>query len=80
MQYGLVHIAAGDLLRAEVAAETENGQRAKEYTEKGMLVPDEVVVTVWNQLFHYRCTDFDRKLTVSLCLVDSEGTSQPTRC
>lgn len=48
MQYGLVHMAAGDLLRAEVAAETENGKRAKEYREKGMLVPDEVVVTVWN--------------------------------
>ncbi|CAD5192744.1 unnamed protein product [Musa acuminata subsp. malaccensis] len=44
--YGLVHMAAGDLLRAEVAAETENGKRAKEYREKGMLVPDEVVVTI----------------------------------
>ncbi|URD91187.1 Adenylate kinase, active site lid [Musa troglodytarum] len=46
--YGLGHIAAGDLLRAEVAAETEIGKRAKEYMEKGMLVPDEVVVTVRN--------------------------------
>lgn len=46
MQYDLVHIAAGDLLRAEVAAGTENGRRAKEYMEKGQLVPDEIVVTV----------------------------------
>ncbi|URE43211.1 Adenylate kinase, active site lid [Musa troglodytarum] len=42
--YQLVHIAAGDLLRAEIAAGTERGKRAKEYMEKGMLVPDEIVV------------------------------------
>lgn len=46
MQYGLVHIAAGDLLRAEIAEGTENGKRAKEYMEKGELVPNEIVVMV----------------------------------
>ncbi|CAI9786675.1 unnamed protein product [Fraxinus pennsylvanica] len=45
-KYDLVHIAAGDLLRAEVAAGTENGRRAKECMEKGQLVPDEIVVTM----------------------------------
>ncbi|XP_022719813.1 adenylate kinase, chloroplastic-like isoform X4 [Durio zibethinus] len=45
-KYGLVHIAAGDLLRVEVAAASENGKRAKEYMEKGELVPDEIVVMV----------------------------------
>ncbi|KAL2503464.1 Adenylate kinase 2 [Abeliophyllum distichum] len=43
-KYDFVHIAAGDLLRAEVAAGTENGRRAKECMEKGQLVPDEIVV------------------------------------
>ncbi|XP_024025945.1 adenylate kinase, chloroplastic [Morus notabilis] len=43
-KYGLVHIAAGDLLRAEIAAGSENGRRAKECMEKGQLVPDEIVV------------------------------------
>lgn len=46
MQYDLVHVAAGDLLRAEIAAGTENGRRAKEYMDKGQLVPNEIVVTV----------------------------------
>nr|GEZ29549.1 adenylate kinase, chloroplastic isoform X1 [Tanacetum cinerariifolium] len=41
---GKVHVAAGDLLRAEVAAGSENGRLAKEYMEKGQLVPDEIVV------------------------------------
>ncbi|CAK7344765.1 unnamed protein product [Dovyalis caffra] len=43
-KYGLVHVAAGDLLRAEIASGTENGKRAKEYMERGQLVPNEIVV------------------------------------
>lgn len=43
-KYDLVHIAAGDLLRAEIAAGSENGKQAKKYMEKGQLVPDEIVV------------------------------------
>ncbi|KAK8916516.1 hypothetical protein KSP39_PZI023272 [Platanthera zijinensis] len=35
-----------DLLRAEIAADTVNGKLAKEYMEKGMLVPDEIVVVM----------------------------------
>jgi Adenylate kinase len=46
MQFGLVHISAGDLLRAEIATGSENGRKAKEFMEKGMLVPDEIVVMV----------------------------------
>lgn len=46
LQYNLVHVAAGDLLRAEVSAGTENGKRAKEFMEIGQLVPNEIVVMV----------------------------------
>ncbi|XP_022957949.1 adenylate kinase, chloroplastic-like isoform X2 [Cucurbita moschata] len=42
-KYGLVHIAAGDLLRAEVNSGSKNGKRAKDYMEKGLLVPNEIV-------------------------------------
>ena len=44
LQYGLVHISAGDLLRAEVLAGTEAGKTAKRYMDEGNLVPNEVVV------------------------------------
>ena len=44
MQYGLVHISVGDLLREQVAAGTGPGQTAKQYMDSGNLVPDEVVV------------------------------------
>eukprot|EP00262_Sarcandra_glabra_P020722 TRINITY_DN8402_c0_g1_i1.p1 TRINITY_DN8402_c0_g1~~TRINITY_DN8402_c0_g1_i1.p1 ORF type:complete len:174 (+),score=32.67 TRINITY_DN8402_c0_g1_i1:114-635(+) len=55
-KYELVHIAAGDLLRAEVAAGSENGKRAKEYMEKGLLVPNETVVMMVKEPVAARCS------------------------
>ncbi|PSC74401.1 Adenylate chloroplastic [Micractinium conductrix] len=43
---GLVHISAGDLLRAEVAAGSELGQQAQAHMEAGGLVPDELVAAL----------------------------------
>ncbi|CAL0329451.1 unnamed protein product [Lupinus luteus] len=45
-KYGLVHVAAGDLLRAEISTGSPNGKLAKEYMEKGELVPDHIVVSM----------------------------------
>ena len=44
--FGLTHISAGDLLRAEVASGTANGKKAKEFMDAGKLVPNEIVVTM----------------------------------
>lgn len=43
-QYGLGHLSTGDLLRAEIQAETPLGLQAQELMSAGELVPDEVVV------------------------------------
>jgi adenylate kinase len=43
-KYGLAHIAAGDLLRAEVDAATPLGKEAAEYLDRGELVPDDLVI------------------------------------
>lgn len=48
-----MHISAGDLLRAEIAAGSDNGKQAKEYMEKGQLVPDEIVVNVNDFFFPF---------------------------
>jgi len=42
--FGLPHIATGDILRAEVAEGTALGERAREYMDDGDLVPDELIV------------------------------------
>lgn len=41
--HDLLHISTGDLLREEMQNNSELGQEAKNYVEKGELVPDELV-------------------------------------
>ena len=45
-KFGLVHISAGDLLRAAVKEGTPAGLEAKEYMDRGDLVPDSCVVSM----------------------------------
>jgi adenylate kinase len=45
-EYGLPHIATGDILRAEMAAGTELGRRVKPIYDRGDLVPDELMIEV----------------------------------
>jgi adenylate kinase len=42
--FGLPHISTGDILRAQVADETELGREAQRFMDAGELVPDAVIV------------------------------------
>lgn len=43
---GIPHISTGDILRAAVREGTPLGKKAKEYMDRGDLVPDEVIVGI----------------------------------
>ena len=43
-KYGVPKISTGDLLRAAVAQQTSLGKEAKQYMDRGDLVPDKVVI------------------------------------
>ena len=45
-QLGLEHIAAGDLLRAEVHAQTPLGRQLADFMQRGDLVPDVVILSL----------------------------------
>ena len=45
-QTGLVHVSTGDLFREAVGKGTELGRRAKEYMDRGDLVPDELTIAM----------------------------------
>ncbi|MFV1974378.1 MAG: adenylate kinase [Candidatus Scalindua sp.] len=46
LEENLSHISSGDLLRAAVDAKTEIGLKAREYIENGLLVPNELIVSI----------------------------------
>jgi adenylate kinase len=45
-EFGLAHIATGDLLRQHRAGDSELGRQASEYMTAGRLVPDDLVVAM----------------------------------
>lgn len=45
-KYNIPTISTGNIIRAALKNGTEMGLRAKEYTEKGLLVPDDVVIGI----------------------------------
>jgi adenylate kinase len=45
-KYNVPHISTGDIFRKNIKEKTDLGVKAKEYIDKGLLVPDEIVVAI----------------------------------
>ncbi|ABR50529.1 Nucleoside-triphosphate--adenylate kinase [Alkaliphilus metalliredigens QYMF] len=45
-KYHIPHISTGDMLRSNIKQGTALGNKAKEYMDQGLLVPDELVVAI----------------------------------
>lgn len=45
-RYNIPHISTGDIFRENIKAGTDLGKEAKGYMDKGLLVPDEIVVSI----------------------------------
>lgn len=57
-KYNIPHISTGDILRTNIKAGTELGHKAKTFIDKGLLVPDDLVVDlVVSRISSADCTD-----------------------
>lgn len=45
-EFGITHISTGDIFRQAAADQTQLGLEAKQYMDKGELVPDELVISI----------------------------------
>jgi len=44
--FSLVHLSSGDILRAERKAKSELGRQAQDYMDRGVLVPDDLILSM----------------------------------
>merc|ERR1712183_572045 len=45
-KYNIPHISTGDIFRENIKNNTELGKKAKSYMDKGLLVPDDLVIAL----------------------------------
>ncbi len=55
-KYDLAHLSTGDLFRDEMENQTPLGKEVSQYIDKGLLVPDDIVLKM---LFKHACDDLD---------------------
>jgi len=48
-EWGVLHLATGDMLREAVAAGSPLGREAKDYMDRGALVPDDVIIRMMGE-------------------------------
>ena len=77
-KYSIPHISTGDIFRANIKNNTELGQKAKTYMDKGELVPDELVVDLIMDRFKeadcangYVLDGFPRTIPQAECLTEA---------
>jgi len=44
VKLGVPHISTGDIVREEIRKETDLGKKIKDYSDRGVLVPDEIII------------------------------------
>lgn len=54
-KYGFKHISTGDVLRNEIKNETELGQTAKAFIDKGQLIPDSLMIDILASVYDALC-------------------------
>lgn len=55
-QFGVVHLSAGDLLRAERVSGSENGELISSYIKEGQIVPVEITVDLIKSAMAQHCS------------------------
>lgn len=56
-KYGLYHISTGELLRDHIKRETEIGKTANEYISKGNLIPDDLMISIIEEVLDKEAKD-----------------------
>ena len=54
-KYGFKHISTGDVLRNEIKNKTEFGATAKQYIDKGQLIPDSLMIDILANVYDSLC-------------------------